>query len=293
MFDRALICTDLSDGLHRLVHCVPNLAISGLKQVIFLHSVPAWEQKTLASVDEAKINAAKEQLAPALANIPDGMEVSVEISNRRPVDAVQQILEIHPVDVILMGSPLRSSIQEQLFGSTSLSVAKITSLPILLFRPQLLSTYTRDELALRCQHLWKHLLIPYDGSHNAQYLVEQIKKYAKNRASGSFEECLLVSAIEDTTRDRTVIECRLKDARTDLEKVKAELESLGLQVLIQVRQGTPLPEILAAASEDDISAIAIATDHRNNLLEWLAARRVSEDILRQLWFPLLFFSPKA
>jgi nucleotide-binding universal stress UspA family protein len=293
MFDRALICTDLSDGLHRLVHCVPNLAISGLKQVIFLHSVPAWEQKTLASVDEAKINAAKEQLAPALANIPDGMEVSVEISNRRPVDAVQQILEIHPVDVILMGSPLRSSIQEQLFGSTSLSVAKITSLPILLFRPQLLSTYTRDELALRCQHLWKHLLIPYDGSHNAQYLVEEIKKYAKNRAPGSFEECLLVSAIEDTTRDRTVIECRLKDARTDLEKVKAELESLGLQVLIQVRQGTPLPEILAAASEDDISAIAIATDHRNNLLEWLAARRVSEEILRQLWFPLLFFSPKA
>ncbi|MFM8299944.1 MAG: universal stress protein, partial [Microcystis aeruginosa] len=40
MFERALICTDLFDGLHRLVHCVPHLALSGLKQVIFLHSIP-------------------------------------------------------------------------------------------------------------------------------------------------------------------------------------------------------------------------------------------------------------
>ena len=62
MFERALICTDLFDGLHRLVHCVPHLALSGLKQVIFLHSIPAWEQPTLAAVDQAKIDAAKEKL---------------------------------------------------------------------------------------------------------------------------------------------------------------------------------------------------------------------------------------
>lgn len=75
MFERALICTDLFDGLHRLVHCVPHLALSGLKQVIFLHSIPIWEQPTLAAVDQAKIDAAKEKLSPALANIPDGMTV--------------------------------------------------------------------------------------------------------------------------------------------------------------------------------------------------------------------------
>jgi hypothetical protein len=28
-------------------------------------------------------------------------------------------------------------------------------------------------------------------------------------------------------------------------------------------------------------------------LEWLAVRRINEDILHQLWFPLLFFSPKG
>ncbi len=65
MFERALICTDLFDGLHRLVHCVPHLALSGLKQVIFLHSIPVWEQPTLAAVDQAKMS--PRQIAPTIA----------------------------------------------------------------------------------------------------------------------------------------------------------------------------------------------------------------------------------
>jgi len=261
MFERALICTDLFDGLHRLVHCVPHLALSGLKQVIFLHSIPVWEQPTLAAVDQGKIDAAKEKLSPALANIPDGMTVIVEISNRR--------------------------------RSTSLAIAGITDIPLLIFRPQLLSVYTRDELALRCQHLWKHLLIPYDGSPDAIYLIEQIEKYAQTRSPGSFEQCLLLRVVENISRDPGVTECRLNDARQQLESVQVRLEKLGLQVQSEVRQGTPVLEVLTAAEENDISAIAVATSHRSNMLEWLAVRRINEDILHQLWFPLLFFSPKG
>lgn len=293
MFERALICTDLFDGLHRLVHCVPHLALSGLKQVIFLHSIPVWEQPTLAAVDQAKIDAAKEKLSPALANIPDGMTVIVEISNRRPVDAVREILAHHSIDVILMGNPMRGAVQEKLFGSTSLAIAGITDIPLLIFRPQLLSVYTRDELALRCQHLWKHLLIPYDGSSDAIYLIEQIEKYAQTRSPGSFEQCLLLRVVENISRDPGVTECRLNDARQQLESVQVRLEKLGLQVQSQVRQGTPVLEVLTAAEENDISAIAVATSHRSNMLEWLAVRRINEDILHQLWFPLLFFSPKG
>jgi nucleotide-binding universal stress UspA family protein len=272
---------------------VPHLALSGLKQVIFLHSIPVWEQPTLAAVNQAKIDAAKEKLSPALANIPDGMTVIVEISNRRPVDAVREILANHSIDVILMGNPMRGAVQEKLFGSTSLAIAGMTDIPLLIFRPQLLSVYTRDELALRCQHLWKHLLIPYDGSPDAFYLIEQIEKYAQIRAPGSFEQCLLLRVVENISRDPGVTEYRFNDARRELEAVQARLEKLGLQVQSEVRQGTPVLEVLTAAEENDISAIAVATSHRSNMLEWLAVRRINEDILHQLWFPLLFFSPKG
>ncbi len=148
-------------------------------------------------------------------------------------------------------------------------------------------------MALRCQHLWKHLLIPYDGSPDAIYLIEQMEKYAQTRAPGSFEQCLLVRVVENISRDPGVTESRLNDARRELESVQVRLEKLGLQVQSQVRQGTPVLEVLTAAEEDDISAIAVATCHRSNMLEWLAVRRINEDILHQLWFPLLFFSPKG
>jgi nucleotide-binding universal stress UspA family protein len=192
-----------------------------------------------------------------------------------------------------MGNPMRGAVQEKLFGSTSLAIAGITDIPLLIFRPQLLSVYTRDELALRCQHLWKHLLIPYDGSSDAIYLIEQIEKYAQTRSPGSFEQCLLLRVVENISRDPGVTECRLNDARQQLESVQVRLEKLGLQVQSEVRQGTPVLEVLTAAEENDISAIAVATSHRSNMLEWLAVRRINEDILHQLWFPLLFFSPKG
>jgi nucleotide-binding universal stress UspA family protein len=293
MFDQALICTDLSDGLHRLVHCVPNLARSGIKRVIFLHSVSVWKQTTRALLDEENITLAKQKLAPALENIPDGMSVSVEVSNRPPVDAVREILKTSAIDVIIMGSALRTSLEAKLFGSTSLEVARATDIPILMFRPQLLRTYTRDELALRCEHLWKHLLVPHDGSDSARYLVQQIEKYAAERSPGSFEECKLLRVVTDPSRDPVVIDRRLKDARADLETVKAELEKLNVEVSIEVRHGDPVLEILDAADDDEISAIAIATDRRDNFLEWLGARRIGDELLHQLWFPLLFFSPKG
>jgi nucleotide-binding universal stress UspA family protein len=99
--------------------------------------------------------------------------------------------------------------------------------------------------------------------------------------------------VENISRDPGVTEYRLNDARRELESVQARLEKLGLQVQSEVRQGTPVLEVLTAAEENDISAIAVATSHRSNMLEWLAVRRINEDILHQLWFPLLFFSPKG
>ncbi|MEL6929890.1 MAG: universal stress protein, partial [Cyanobacteria bacterium J06600_6] len=58
-----------------------------------------------------------------------------------------------------------------------------------------------------------------------------------------------------------------------------------------VKQGDPLKEITAAALDFDISAIAIATDYRNNLLQW-TVRSFANDVMRSSWFPVLLFSPK-
>lgn len=292
MFQSCLICTDFTDGLHRLTHVVPDLAQFGLKRIIFFHSVPLWEEGEVPRIDQDKIQAAKQRFQEALKNIPDGMDVKAEVLSGNPLDTIPRVLKSNPVDVILTGTPIKSLLQEKFFGSTSAGLAKLTPQPLNIIRPELISTCTVEELALRCRNLWRYLLIPYNNSETARYLIQQIKHYAQNRPQNSLTKCMLLSVIDDSSTRRAIpIDQRFQEAQASLESVKAELEALDLEVNVAVKKGNPVQQTLATAIDFDISAIAIATDYRNNLLEW-TVRSYANDIMRGSWFPVLLFSPK-
>ena len=291
MFQSCLVCTDFTDGLYRLIDCVPNLAQCGLKKIVFFHSVPLWEEGEVPRIDEEKIQQAKQRLQAALNNVPSGVEVAVEVLSGKPLDTIPRVLKKHAIDVIMTGTPIKSLLQEQFFGSTSMGLAKITSQPLNIIRPELITTYTREELALRCQHLWRYFLIPYNGSKTARYLIEEIKKYAKERPEGSLQQCMLMSVVDDCGRKSILAEQRIAEAETQLTEVKGELEELGIEVNTLVKTGNPLQEITTAALDYDISAIALATDYRNSMLQW-TVRSFANDLMRSSWFPVLLFSPK-
>ena len=289
MFQRCLICTDFSDGLYRLLKFVSNLAGGGIKQIVFLHCVPIKEDCDIPRVDQEKIEEAKARFAQELPEIPKGVEVVTEVLSGRPLDNIPKILETYKSEVIFTGTSIRSLLQEKIFGSTTMGLAKLTPIPLTIFRPQLISTYTREELALRCEHLYRYLLIPYNNSDSAEYLIKQIKEIAQNRPEKSLEKIMLCWVVDDAGRRGVPIEYRLKEAHSKLEAVKAELEELNLQVNTEVRQGNPLLEILDAAVDFDISSIAIGSVEKNNLFEWTTPSFANE-VLRRSWFPVLFFS---
>ena len=291
MFRNCLICTDFTDGLHRLVNFVPDFAKGGIQQLVFFHSAPLWEEGEVPRIDEERVQAAKERLTVAIENYPAEIEVKVEVLSGKPTDTIPRILKKYPIEVILTGTPIHSLLQEKFFGSTSVALAKQTEQPLTIIRPQLITTYTQEELALRCQHLWRYLLIPYNDGKAAHYLIEQIKKYASNCPENSLQKCMLIWVVDDSGRKAVLKESRLQEAQTKLESLKAELEQLNIEVNLEVRLGNPLQEILAAALTYDISAIAIADDYRNKLLEWTAPSFTS-DLLCRSWFPLVLFSPK-
>lgn len=290
MFQHCLICTDFSDSLHRLADFVPDLASSGAKRIVFLHTVSAWQGGRAIGVDESKIAAAKERLSGALKSIPSGIEVKVEVLCGRPTDKILQTIEKYQIDVVFVGTSIRSLLEEKFFGSTSVELVKSARVPLVVIRPQLITTYTREELALRCQHLWRYLLIPYNDSEAARYAIEQVKVHIQKHPEIAPKQCMLVWVVDDGGRQEVLTQSRLKAAKEKLEVVKAELETLGLKVNTEVRQGNPLHEILEAALYFDISAIAIATDPKPNLLSW-AAPSCANEILRRSWFPVLYFSP--
>ena len=291
MFQSCLICTDFTDGLYRFIDCVPNLAQCGLNKIVFFHSVPLWEEGEVPRIDKEKMEQAEQRLQKAAENVPDGVKVEIEVLSGKPLDTIPRVLKQHSIDVIMTGTPIKSLLQEKFFGSTSAGLAKLTSQPLNIIRPELITTYTREELALRCQHLWRYLLIPYNDSKTARYLIDEIKKYAKDRPENSLKQCMLMSVVDDCGRKSVLAEQRTKEAETKLQSVKAELEELDIEVNTLVKVGNPLQEITTAALDFDISAIAIATDYRNSLLQW-TVRSFANDVMRSSWFPVLLFSPK-
>jgi nucleotide-binding universal stress UspA family protein len=291
MFQSCLICTDFTDGIHRLVNFVPDLARCGLKKIIFFHSVPLWEEGEVPRIDEEGIERAKQRLSAALENVPLEVKVKIEAPCGKPLDTIPRLLKQESVDVIITGTPIRSLLQEKFFGSTSAGLAKLTNRPLTIIRPQLITTYTSEELALRCRHLWRYLLIPYNDSETARYLIKQIEQYARNRPTESLQKCMLISVVDDCGRKAILAEQRVKEAREKIASVKAELERLDIEVNTEVRQGDPLQEILAAALSFDISAISLATDYNHNFLQW-TVKSFANDLMRSSWFPILLFSPK-
>ena len=292
MFQSCLICTDFTDGLYRLVDCVPNLAQSGLKKIVFFHSAPLWEEGEVPRIDEEKVEEAKARLQKAVENAPSNVDVQVEVISGKPLDTIPRALKKHQIDVIIMGSPIKTLAQEKVFGSTSAGLAKLTSQPLNIIRPELITTYTLEELDLRCRHLWRYLLIPYNDSKTARYLIEEIKQYAKDRPENSLKQCMLMTVVDDSGRRSSLVaEQKIKDAEQSLDKVKAELEALDIEVNTLVKQGNPLKEIAMAALDFDISAIAIANDYENSIIKW-TVRCFANDVMRSSWFPVLLFSPK-
>ena len=291
MFQSCAICTDFTDGLYRFIDCVPNLAKCGLNKIVFFHSVPLWEEGEVPRVDDEKVEQAKQRLGKALDNVPDNVEVIVEVLSGKPLDTIPRVLKKHPVDVILTGTPIKSLLQEKFFGSTSTGLAKLTSQPLNIIRPELITTYTLEELDLRCRHLWRYLLIPYNNSKTARYLIDEIKKYAQDRPENSLTHCMLMSVVDDCGRKSVLAEQRVEESKKQLASVKEELEALNIEVNTLVKVGDPLHEISTAALDYDISAIAIATDYRNSLLQW-TVRSFANDVMRSSWFPVLLFSPK-
>ncbi len=290
MFRRILITTDLTDGMYRLANFIPSLAAGGIEKIVFCHVVPFQEGREIPKVDADKAEAARDRLSVALENPPEGVEVSVEIPSGRPLDNIQKLAETHDIEAIVLGTNARTLLDEKLFGSTTAALSEQTKIPLLALRPPLISTYTCEELDLRCRHLFRYLMIPYDGSDAAKAALDRIITYAEKRPENSLQQCLLVRVVEVSRRREILSEGQVEESREMLAEAKSKLESIGLEVFTDVRQGEPLPEIMDMALEYDISAIAVSSTSLPKILDW-SRSSFANKVLRQSWHPVLFFPP--
>jgi nucleotide-binding universal stress UspA family protein len=288
MFQRALICTDFTDGMYRLAQFVPALAAGGFKSLIFFHNVPVEAEREIPRVDPTALEQPKQRLIDLLRQVPDDVEAIVEVQMGRASDNILRLAKQYQADVIFLGTPTRTLLEEQLFGSTTVRISEKTEVPLLIMRPQLMSTYTTEELELRCAHLFRYLLVPYDGSRGGDLLVEQIQQQIIHNPDSVLERIRLVWVIDHSGRQEFLGDAPLTQAEEQLDQVQAMLANLNLVVNTAVVEGDPLEEILAMADVHDIGAIATCSRGDRGFLKW-SVPSLTREILRRCWHPVLFF----
>lgn len=281
MFERVVICTDFKDGLQRLAHYTDALTAGGMKQIVFLHVVPLLETRTIPKSDNDRVEQAQARLTAAVGNSPAGVDVQIEVRSGQSVETILQVAKSYGSKAIVLGSQPHNSLVDLLRGSTMSDLSRRTPIPLLILRPQLIAAFTGEELRLRCQHLLRAVLVPYDGSAAANFLVEQIKQLAQTQTDRFLERCVLSWVTGDIP---TQTEQNL------LADIKVDLESVNLQVTTDLRRGNPLAEILELAQMEEISAIAISTGTIGKFQEWIVGSFAAE-LLRLSWSPVLFFPP--
>jgi len=291
MFQHCLICTDFNDGLQRFASFIPDLAQTGIRKFIFLHTVSVWEDERIANIDSGKLTEAKTYLQSLIKAVPAGVDVKIEVSSLRYLDQIHQLIAAEAIDLIVVGMPVSSDLENKLFGSHTVSLIKATEVPVLILRPQLISTYTFEELALRCRHLWQHLLVPFDDSSAGRYMIQGLKQRLTTNPDHRVESCHFLWVMEDGARNPDIQTLRQSEAESKLAALQAEFTPLVPHCTTEIRAGNPLTEILATAFVKDINAIAVGS-FRKSLLDW-AIPSVADSILNRSWFPLLFFSPKS
>ncbi len=290
MFERALVCTDFTDGLYRLASFVPSLAASGIKHIVFLHAVAVPEQQ-IPRQDDKRLVQVRDRLMARMGEIPDQIEVKVEVAWGKPVEAILSAIKTYQSDVVVLGTSTSNLLSEKLFGSTSIALCQKITVPILMLRPELICALTNEELDLRCRHLFRYLLIPYDASEASQYLVQQIARLTQAHPAGSPERCLLYTVVADVGRDPAIRTYKLQAAQENLLAVQPSLEAAHITVKAEVAQGDPVLQVLAAAIDEDITAIATSSRTVGKLIEY-SISSFTGDILRRSCHPVLYFPPE-
>lgn len=292
MFKHILIPTNLADGLPRLVNFIPELAVNGLEKVVFLHSCHLEDDLERIRLREKQLTRARELLTVNQAQLPAGLSAEVIIDTRRPVDVIAEAIEQHQIDLVLMSRPARSLLDEKIFGSTTIDLIQRTKVPVMIARPHLFWVMTSEELALRCQHLLRHVMIPYDHSPSAQHLLKQVKTLAQEAPPHPLAACTLVWVINNSGQQDLSVNQKVQEAEAILAEVERTLAGPGLQVKSLIKVGTPVTEVEAVAHDLDIHAIGLSSAAVGKIWE-LSIPSFAGEILRRSVYPVIYFPPSG
>ncbi|MFC3959327.1 universal stress protein [Halovivax cerinus] len=278
---KAVIATDLSAASEAMIEnetCLGCLGRIGIEEIHLVTVVPSNVHAGMPGMDfEGRRRRALDRYSTVIENA--GFDVETHVVRGTPHRRITGIAETIGASLTIVGSRGKSPLENRVIGSTARNLARTTETPLLVNRVE----READEPDLLESHLFQRMLYATDFSENAEHAFELFSVL-----ENATEEARLVHV--QTPKDPGLPEDANPEVR--LDELATQLESWGIDVETEVREGDPADEIMAAETDYGPSTTLVGSRGHSRLRRLLLGS-VSEDIVSRANGNVLLVPPGA
>ena len=295
MFARVLFPTDFSAYANAVFACLPDLKPAGMGQVVLLNVIRSgdvpWLEVNQEALDRVRWSVEEQLNVARMALEGEGLRVVTRVEYGSPAATIVRVAEEERVELIFLGAQGRTLAQEVLLGSVAYEVVRRASVPVLLYKFEVVRELGHIECRRICRQMFQRVLHPTDFSECAEEAFQVVKQLGE---AGTREVVLLHVQDERIMRHRPAEQVAEFD-REDVARLEAMCRTLrvfGLQARYLLRHGIPYRETLRVAEEVDPCLIVLGSLGRSAVREILAGSTL-ENVIRFCRQPALIIRWKG
>jgi nucleotide-binding universal stress UspA family protein len=251
MFEKILFPTDFSEYAKRTLDCVAGFP--GARDVILLHVVEeARSPRGGGEIGDIFYRTGENFLKEEkryLENLSQNLRVTTAVkTSSDTAGAIIKTAEERGVSLIVVGARGNSLVEGILLGSVSMAVLRRSRTNTLIMRHKIIEEMKAKTYEMFCPMILFRVLCPIDFSKYSDSAIALL-----SRTKGVRGVILLHVVSQGDTEAE--IEDAVQTAKTQIEAIRSNLATQGIEVRTIVRTGNPSFEITRIADEEDVSVI--------------------------------------
>lgn len=283
MFNRFIVATDLSPASFSMVHYLGDLKLYGARHCLLLQYLsPEEYNSTVFAYDTKVLSNILRQQRDILKN--QGYSVETRVVTGDTKHQLNQIALRENYVLFVVGTREHSLIGETFLGGIANDIMHHACRPVLRLRGDLGAKGKGD--CTRHFRFNEHVLYPTDFSDNSTRAFTYVKELVTCGA-----QRVTLFHVQELRHDQNqrFRSGEAGDTRSHHLRIMQEvLQDLGkAEIRIELREGSPAPEIIRLIQEREVRLVVMAS-HCRNILEEIFRGSVSHDVARHTESSVLF-----
>lgn len=210
----------------------------------------------------------------------EGFTVTTHTARGTPHRRINGLADRIDADLIVVGSRGQSPLERRFIGSTARNVARTAVRPLLVQR----IVEADDDHEVASEHLFERVLYATDFSENAEHAFQQFQ-----HLRAATQEATLLHVTPPSRRIGDNAD-EIATAEERLGELATELEEMGIETRVLVREGEAVDEILAVENEVEPTTILMGARGRSPMRRLLLGS-TSEDVTAEANCNVLLVPP--